>query len=203
MKKLSTLLALASFNLAAFAATVTFDFKDPQGKNNVEFKTVAPAETITGTATNVSGTVTFDPASPGSLKGKIVVAAKSMHVPNGMMQTHLHSATWLDVDKFPEISFETTKVENVKTEGDKTTCDLTGMFMLHGVAKEITAKGVAITYQKDKLKQLMPNLQGDLLVIKASFIVKRGDFGINAGKNEDKVANDINLTLNIAGMSPK
>ena len=61
---------------------------------------------------------------------------------------------------------------------------------------------VTIRYLKDKLQERPAKIPGDLLVIHAEFIVKRSDFGINAGKNEDKVANDLQLTLDIAGQSP-
>src|SRR5882724_10535445 len=108
------------------AAPLEFDFKDPKGVNNVVFKTDAPLESINGTATGVSGTVTFDPASPDAIKGKIVVEAKSLHVPNSTMQGHLQSDMWLDVAKFPTITFEVISADNVKTVENVTTADITG-----------------------------------------------------------------------------
>ena len=56
---------------------------------------------------------------------------------------------------------------------------------------------------KDKLKARVPNLEGDLLVIRTNFSIKRSDFGINKGMFEDKVADVIDLTLNIAGSAPR
>ena len=50
---------------------------------------------------------------------------------------------------------------------------------------------------------LVPNQKGDLLVIRASFAVKRSDFGINPKAPEDKVADTIDLTLSIAGAAPR
>ena len=73
MKTLALLAAGISLNFAALAAPETFDFKDPKGVNNIIFKTDAPLESINGTATGVSGSVDFDPANPGALKGQIVV----------------------------------------------------------------------------------------------------------------------------------
>jgi polyisoprenoid-binding protein YceI len=202
MKKLTVLLALASLNLAAFAAPGTFDFKDPKGVNNVVFKTDAPLESINGTATGVSGSITFDPAEPGGLKGKIVVEAASLQVPNPMMQEHLRGDHWLDVAKYPQIIFETISLENVKTDGNKTTADVTGTMTIHGVSKKITVPA-KITYLKDKLKDRFPKLEGDLLVIRTTFNVKRSDYGINKGSFEDKVSDDIELNLSIAGQSPR
>ncbi len=188
--------------LSALAEPQTFDFKDPKGVNNVVFKTDAPLESINGTATGVSGKVSFDPADPGAVKGKIVVQAASLTVPNTMMQGHLRSDKWLDVAKYPEITFDVVKADNVKTSGNVTTADVTGTMTLHGVAQKVTVP-VKMTYLKDKLKERFPNLQGDLLVLRASFGVKRSDYGINKGAFEDKVSDDIELNLSLAGQSPK
>jgi hypothetical protein len=56
---------------------------------------------------------------------------------------------------------------------------------------------------KDKLGQRVPNQKGDLLVMRASFSIKRGDFGIMPGQAEEKVSDTIELTLSIAGASPR
>jgi len=180
-----------------------FDFKDPKGVNNAVFKLDAPLEAITGTATGVSGTVTFDPAAPASLKGKIVVASASLQVGNPLMKQHLHSAQWMDVAQYPEITFEARELRNAKTTGDTTTGDLTGTFTARGVAKEITVP-VRVTFLKDKLgARTNGQAQGDLLVIRANFAIQRTDFGINPKAPEDKVANQIDLTLSIAGAAPR
>lgn len=196
---LTTLLACAG---AALAGSQSFDFKDPKGVNNAVFKLDAPLEAINGQANGISGTVSYDPEKPEALTGKIVVEAKSLTVPNPMMVQHMHGGQWLDVAKFAEITFETTKVANVKRGGDSATADVTGKFTLHGVTKEITAP-VKLTYLKDKLGSRVPNLQGDLLVLRAKFTIKRADFGINPGAPADKVSDEIELTLSLAGAAPK
>jgi polyisoprenoid-binding protein YceI len=72
--------ALSAAALAAHAAPASFDFKDPKGVNNVQFKLDAPLESITGTATGISGTIVFDVAQPGATKGRIVLDAASLTV---------------------------------------------------------------------------------------------------------------------------
>jgi polyisoprenoid-binding protein YceI len=202
MKTFIVLLAFASLSLAALAAPQTFDFKDPKTVNNVVFRTDAPLESINGTATGISGTVTFDPENPAATKGTIVVDASSLHVPNPMMQKHLQSDKWLDVASFPNITFEAISLDNVKTDGNKSTADATGTMTIKGVSKKITVP-VTITFLKDKLQARLPNLKGDLLVLRANFSVKRSDYGINKGQYEDKVSDEIALTLSLAGQSPQ
>jgi polyisoprenoid-binding protein YceI len=175
---LLTLLTAATVAFSASAAPLTFDFKDPKGVNNAVFKLDAPLEQINGTASGVSGTVSFDPANPSGITGKIIVAAKSLTVGNSMMQDHMHGDKWLDVAKHPEISFEIGSVKNTKTTGDVTTADVTGKFSLKGVTKELT-------------------------VVRANFTLKRSDFNIQPGQNEDKVSNDIEINLAVAGAAPK
>jgi polyisoprenoid-binding protein YceI len=200
--KLIHIIPLVSLATAVYAAPQSFDFKDPKGVNNAVFNLDAPLESVNGSASGITGTVSFDPENPAATTGKIIVAAESMTVPNPMQKEHLHSANWLDVAKYPEITFEAKSLANVKTDGNVTTADVTGTFTLHGVSKDITVP-VKLTYLKDKLNARVPSLQGDLLVIRANFSINREDFDIQKGKFEDKVSPTINLTLSIAGASVK
>ena len=195
------MLILGLVGTTLVAAPIEFDFKDPKGVNNVIFKTDAPLESINGTATGISGKVTFDPDNPGAVKGKIVVQSSSLHVGNPMQKEHLHSDKWLDVAKYPEITFEVESAKNVKTQGDVTTADVTGKMSLHGVTRTITAP-VKMTFLKDKLKA-RTGKEGDLLVVRANFKIKRSDFGINPGQLEDKVSDEIELNLSIAGAAQR
>jgi polyisoprenoid-binding protein YceI len=202
-KSILSLLTLTAVAGSAFAAPLTFDFKDPKGVNNAVFKLDAPLEAINGSANGVSGKVTFDPANPGRTTGKIVVDAKTLMVPNAMMKDHLHGEQWMDTAKHGEITFEAKSMKNVKTEGDNTTADVTGAFTLKGVTKEITVP-VKLTYLKGKLgARSNGQMQGDLLVIRSTFMIKRADFGINPAAPQDKVADEIELTLSIAGFAPQ
>jgi polyisoprenoid-binding protein YceI len=200
--KIICALTLTCIAAAAAAAPIEFDFKDPKGVNNVVFKTDAPLESINGVATGISGKVTFDPDNPGAVKGKIVVQASSLHLGNPMQKEHLHGDKWLDVAKYPEITFEVESAKNPKTQANATTAEVTGKFGLHGVTKAITVP-VKLTYLKDQLKARIPGKDGDLLVIRTSFKIKRSDFAINPGQGEEKVSDDIELNLSIAGAAPR
>ena len=184
------------------AAPLDFDFKDPKGVNNVVFKLDAPLESINGTASGISGKVAFDPDHPGAVTGKIIVQAASMHLGNPMQKEHLHGDRWMNVAKFPEITFEVVSAKNVKTDGGATTADVAGKMTIRGVTKEI-AVPVKMTYLKGRLKERTPGKEGDLLVLRANFTVLRRDFGISPGQGEDKVADAIELNLSLAGAAPR
>jgi polyisoprenoid-binding protein YceI len=196
---IQSILASAALTTMAAAAPQTFDFKDPKGVNNAIFKMDAPLESINGAANGVSGTVTFDPQNPGATKGKIVVDAKSLTVHNKTMNEHMHGGMWMDVAKHPEIIFEVKELKNVKTQGENTTADAVGTFTMRGVTKDVTLP-VKLTYLQGKLGQRVPNMMGDLLVVRTNFELKRSDFKINPG-GTDKVSDEIDLSLSIAGMS--
>ncbi|MGD1086878.1 MAG: YceI family protein [Verrucomicrobiota bacterium] len=197
------ILLLPALAVPALAAPETFDFKDPKGVNAIIFKLDAPLEAINGSASGVTGTVTFDPQNPGATTGKIVIAGATMTVPNATQTEHMRSSQWLDVEKNPEITFEAKALKNVKTNGDKTTADVSGAFTLHGVSKELTIP-VELSYLKDKLgERLGGNQKGDLLVLRSSFSIKRGDFNIMPGQMENKVSDTIALTVGIVGASGK
>lgn len=204
MKKslVTTFLALASA-AALTAAPISFDFKDPKGVNAIQFHLDSLLEPISGTAGGVTGTVSFDPAAPAATTGKIVVATASLTVPNKTMTEHLLGNNWLDAAANPEISFELTKLENVATKGTETTATASGKFTLKGVTKAVSVP-VKLTYLADALeKRTRPGNKGDLLVIRGEFTINRGDFGIQPGKNEDKVNPEVKINLGIVGSAPK
>jgi polyisoprenoid-binding protein YceI len=184
------------------AAPLTFDFKDPKGVNNALFRVDAPLEAVNGTASGITGTITFDPENPATTAGKIVVASSSLVVPNGMMRAHLLGVNWLQVEKYPQITFESKSIKNVKTTANVTTADVTGAFTLKDVSKELTIP-VKLTYLKDKLGDRVPKASGDLLVLRSTFTIKRSDFNLQAHQFEDKVSDEIEITLSIAGAAPK
>lgn len=187
---------------SAFAEKQTFDFKDPKGVNNVTFTLDAPLESISGTASGVSGTITLDPESPAEATGTIVVNAESLHVPNPLMKDHMHGEKWLDVKTHETITFAVKGISNVVKEGNSGTADVSGTFTLRGISKDLTVPA-KVTYLPGRLGDRMPNAKGDLLVIRANWTIKRSDFGIQAGQGEEKVADEIALTMSIAGASPK
>jgi polyisoprenoid-binding protein YceI len=203
MKTYLLVCLLAAPAVVALAEPETFNFKDPKGVNNIIFRLDAPLEAVNGNANGISGSVVFDPQNPGATTGKIVVESKSLTVPNAMQTGHMHGPMWLDVANNPQITFEAKNLQNVKTDGDKTSADVAGTFTLKGISKELTIP-VTLTYLKDKLGARSGGMQqGDLLVIRSNFTIKRSDFGIQPGKMEDKVSDEIDLTLGLAGSCPK
>ena len=60
---------------------------------------------------------------------------------------------------------------------------------------------VRLTYLKGLLIK-RNRVPGDLLVLRSDFTIKRSDYGINAGIKEEKVSDEIELKLRVAGAAP-
>ena len=199
----SSLLAIALAG-SAFAAPIAFDFKDPKGVNAIAFHLDSLLEPISGTANGITGSVNFDPAAPGALAGTIVVATPSLTVTNSTMREHLLSDGWVDAAGHPEITFAISGLEMAKTEGNTTTGHAVGTFTLKGVTKEVKVP-VKITHLAGAFGKRInkPEMGGDLLVVRGEFSISRSDYGIRPGQNEDKVADQIDLSIALVGSAPQ
>ena len=198
------ILVTVAISFEARAENLSFDFKDPRGVSNVAFSLDAPLESINGTAKGIAGTVIVDPDDLSTAKGKIVVATKSLVVPNPLMRIHLLSKDWLNARSNPQISFEIKKVGRVTKKGAHAAeVEVIGAFTLNQVTKEIVTKA-DISYLPGKLAEITNNkVHGDLLVVRSNFKIRRSDFGIRPGEFLDRVADEISLSVNIIGRAPK
>ena len=92
------------------------------------------------------------------------------------------------------------ELKNIRKKGIDVFADAKGKMTIRNVTIEMNAP-VRITYLKGLLEK-RNRVAGDLLVIRSKFVVKRDDFGIRAGEKLEKVANEIEISLNVAGAAP-
>ena len=88
---------------------------------------------VRGEFSGVSGTVVYDPADPRNSKIDARIPASTIHTRDEQRDTHLKSADFLDVEKFPAITFASTKIDGAGSDW-KVTGDLT----IHGVTRPVT-----------------------------------------------------------------
>jgi polyisoprenoid-binding protein YceI len=185
---------------SSHADTIHFDFKDPKNVNNIIFQMDAPLESINGSGDGISGSVKFDPEKPELTKGEIILDAKSLHVGNPVLKEHMHGKDWLNVEKFPSIRFSLNQLNDIKKEGIHFLANAHGKMTIRNITLDMKVP-VKLTYLKGMLEK-RNRVKGDLLVIRSKFSVKRDDFNIQAGQKLEKVANEIELSLNVAGAAP-
>ncbi|MDH7604799.1 MAG: YceI family protein [Melioribacter sp.] len=185
------------------SGTQTFYFEDESGRNQATFFSTTPLEDITGTANGISGSVTFDVANfANTLRGKVIVKVASINTGIELRNKHLRSKNWLDAEKYPDIIFDIKSVTDVKQLADnKLSFKVIGNFSMHGVTKEISAN-VEATYL-DENEDTRKRAPGDLLGIRGKFNIKLSDFKVENQIIGNKVAEEIEVSVNIVGSNKK
>jgi len=195
------LLGLSAGPAQTLAKPIEFDFADPKKVNSISFVLDSLLEPIMGLASDISGTVSYDPAKPEATTGTISVKAESLHTANGGMKKTIQGSDWLDTATYPDITLTVKSIKDVKRLGKKgTEMMLTGDFTCKGVTKEITIPVVA-NYLQGKAGKRIRGATGDLLVLRSNFSINRSDFGIKKGMGSDTVAEEIELRVSIVGVS--
>jgi len=87
---------------------------------------------VRGEFQKVSGTVMFDPDNTANSTVEATIDASSIATRDDQRDTHLKSADFLNIEKFPAITFRSTKIQ--MHQGGAT---LTGNLTIHGVTREI------------------------------------------------------------------
>jgi polyisoprenoid-binding protein YceI len=174
-------------------------------RNQAQFTSTAPLETIVGTADQIRGEFTLDVGEFKKASGTITVEVRSMKTGNTTRDKHMYDSDWLDAERYPTIAFQLKKLQspNVVREAERTVVTATaiGDFTLHGVTKEIAAD-VTITYlaRSEKTRSLA---DGDVALVQARFSVPLQDFGIK-GKGTivgSRVGERITVETTLFGVS--
>ncbi len=193
----STLLFAQGFKVKA-SGEHTFNFTDRGGRNQATFFSTTPLEDINGLTNDVKGTVTFNVNDLKSLKGKISVSVASIKTGIDLRDEHLRSADWLNAGAYPEITFAIKSVNEIKSIDDnKVQAKVFGDFTLNGVTKEVSADAT-LTFldESDATKARAP---GDLLGVQAKFTVRLSDFGVKNKIVGQKVAEVVEVSVNMVG----
>lgn len=80
---------------------------------------------VKGEFADVQGVVQYDPANPSASKVEAVIGVKTIATRDENRDAHLKSSDFFDVEKFPTMTFVSTKVETVGEDRLKVTGDLT------------------------------------------------------------------------------
>lgn len=145
---------------------------------------------VHGAFEKMSGQLTFDPAQPSKAQVEATIETASINTREPQRDTHLKSADFFDVEKFPTITFKSKRVEGAV--GDlKVVGDLT----IHGVTKEIV---LDVDGPSEELKDPWGNSK---IGVSATTKIKRKDYGLtwNAALEAGGVlvGDDVNITLDL------
>ena len=143
IKNLSAALLITSgiaFSGSAWAADT---YATDQGHTEVIFGwSHAGVSVQHGEFTEANGTLDLDTGNVENSKLNVVINTSSLASGYEALDKHLKSSDFLDVEKFPQATFESTSISKTSD----TTADVTGNLTLHGVTKPVTLN-VTLTHQ--------------------------------------------------------
>jgi polyisoprenoid-binding protein YceI len=97
------------------------------------------------------------------------IEASSIETRDPQRDAHLRSADFLDVERYPVISFRSTKIHKMQAEAHRVDGELT----IHGVTREVSL-------HVDSVSPVTKDPWGNLrLAASASTVIRRKDFGLN------------------------
>jgi polyisoprenoid-binding protein YceI len=137
------------------------------------------------------GTVVFDEQNPAksSVDVTLPLAGLDTHVP--ALDKHLKEADFFDADKYPTVTFKSTKVQPLGGNKFNVTGDLT----VHGLTKTVV---LAATLNKVGPH---PMTKAQSIGFDATASIKRSDFGV--GAYVPKVSDEISIRITTEGSVPK
>lgn len=138
-----------------------------------------------GKFTGYSGTINFDPAAPATSSVDVTIDAKSVELNDTKWNDHVKNADFLDTEKFPNITFKSTKIE---VTGEKT-ANITGDLTIRGVTKPVVLATVFNKLDKH------PYSGKEVAGFSATTKFKRSDFGVNYGV--PGVGDEMSITLEV------
>src|SRR5688500_20336637 len=78
--------------------------------------------TVRGRFTDVRGTITLDETDLASASVEAEIATASIDTRQEQRDTHLRSADFFEVDKYPTITFRSTRIERINDEIGRASC---------------------------------------------------------------------------------
>lgn len=159
---------------AAFAADI---YKTDQGHTEVRVGwSHAGVSMQHGEFTKTDGTLVLDPENIGASTVSAVIDAASISTGFVPLDDHIKSADFLEVETYPEITFQST---GVVSTGDKT-ADITGDLTLHGVTKPIVLQATLTHLGDHPLGPFIDYYKGDWSAFTAQGEIESSEFGVGA-----------------------
>ena len=186
----AAVLALGSGGLSAQTTQWKIDANHSEADFAIKHMSIS---TVHGTFRGISGTITYDPADvvKSGVEASIDVASVDTGV--AARDTHLKSADFFDVAKFPTMTFKST---SVKKAGDH--YDVTGDLTLHGVTKPVVLK-----LEEPGKSQIGMDGKSVHRGFTATTTINRTDFGLSWNgslkSGDAMLGNDVRIELDIEG----
>jgi polyisoprenoid-binding protein YceI len=184
---LLSLVFLLTVGVSAQAAPVTYVFDTGHSTIGFAVKHMGVG-TTRGSFTDYTGKFTFDLENVEASIIETTIQATSINTNLEDRDNHLRNADFLDVEKFPTITFQSKdiagSVENIVIEGDLT---------IHGVTKAVTVPL--------EVSGPAQGMNGEVIGLTGEIMINRKDFGVSWNKILDNgglaVADNVKIIIEI------
>ncbi len=173
--------------LPAYAAVTKYDTDAAHSNVGFAIPILGGLSHVRGKFNDFAVTITYDDKDVTKSTVKAVIKAASIDTGIERRDAHLRTPDFFDAEKFPEITFQSTRVEK---KGKQLVAH--GTFTMHGVSKEI-----ALPFTINGVKQ---GADGKTtLGVTARATVNRRDYGINFARpdNPDFLGDLVEIELNV------
>ena len=192
MKKVTMIAALLTITSLAQAA----NYKIDTDHSTIGFKVRHLIGNVSGRFDKYQGTFVYEKGNPKVWKAEATIEAASINTNVQKRDDHLRSADFLDVTKFPTITFVSTKVGDVS--GNK--AKLLGNLTIHGVTKPVVLDTEFLGDGKDPWGN-------EIASFVSNVTIDRKDYGLTWNQAVETggvlVGDQVMITLEISGLKQK
>ena len=161
----------------ATATAQAIRFRVQPEASEVIFRATSRLMNAEGRFQQVSGEVVVDPKDLTTAKITLSIEAASLDTGIGMRDSHLRSEDFLDVKRFPRITFESERIEAAGRNAS-----VYGRLTVHGVTREI-----AVPVRVD--------VTGLALVATGELVIDRRDYGLDYKSFINPIGNDVRVSF--------
>lgn len=188
----STLLCFTLSAIAVTAAAQTGTWQIDPNHSSAQFSVKhLGVSTVRGAFTKVTGSAKYDPSDPTKDALEATIEAASVDTRVTMRDNDLRSPNFLEVEKYPTITFHS-KQTKVSGAG---MLQITGDLTIHGVTKEVV---LDVQGPTAPIKDPWGNQR---IGASASTKINRHDFGVNGAPGA--VGDDITITIDAELIQPQ
>lgn len=135
--------------------------------------------TVEGTISGFEGTVKFDPNNLAASNMNVTAKVATIKTDSDKRDEHLRTADFFDVEKYPTMRFQSTKIEKLVKGGYK----LTGKLTIKDVTKDVSFPFT-----------VAPAANGGQLFT-GEISIKRMDYNVGVDQSFFSVSNDIKVKI--------
>lgn len=155
------------FSTSSIAATTSWTIDPAHSSASFKVKHMMISD-VRGSFRDVQGTLSFDENNLENSKVDVTIAAASIDTGIQKRDDHLRSADFFDVANYPNLTFVSKQITDVKQDSFKLVGDLT----IHGVTKEVV---LAVSGPTAEAKDPWGNMRR---AVQATTSINRKDFGL-------------------------